>query len=355
MEKVQKLLILDGIGGVPLGREIQESFVAKGIMTSYFDCATLAKIHFYRTKSAIAKLINRSDSKDEFYHLPRLSLAEFEKMIENENPSHVLVIGFIYKFIAPDALLKLKTTFNFSLYLYDTDSCNLYSKRREFIFFLDKELPVYDAIFSFSKVTTHFFQNTRGLNARHLPFGAKPIPNKQLLGKKYDVLFVGSADLRRIFLLEHIKEYLTVYGSRWQRNFPLISTGLKERITDKSLWGEGLHECLRQSKIVLNITRAPFYSTETGVNLRIFEALAAGCFLLTDACEEVTELFEVGVEIETYSNATELKHKVQFYLENPEKREAIAKNGHDKLMKMFTWDAKVEELRQLMNLNASIE
>ncbi len=88
--------------------------------------------------------------------------------------------------------------------------------------------------------------------------------------------------------------------------------------------------------------------------MRLFEALAAGCFLLTDDCEEVAELFEVGVEIEVFKNATELKEKVAYYLANPAEREAIAKRGHAKFLKSYTWNARVSDLLQKMNLKVSV-
>ncbi len=216
----------------------------------------------------------------------------------------------------------------------------MYAKRRKFIFFLDEELPIYDKIFSFSKVTTCFFNRTRGLNAIHLPFGAKAIPH-EIAQKDKDVLFVGSGDLRRIFLLESIRDKVNIYGNRWTRNFPLISKELQKRVVNESVWGEGLYQLLRESKIVLNITRTQFYGAETGVNLRIFEALSAGAFLLTDYCEEIADLFEIGVEIETFRNASELKTKVEYYLANPQAREVIAKCGHERFMRSHTWKARV--------------
>lgn len=122
-------------------------------------------------------------------------------------------------------------------------------------------------------------------------------------------------------------------------------------MVDKPVWGEGLHELLCDSKIVLNIIRSHFYGAETGVNLRIFEALAAGCFLLTDYCEEITELFAVGEEIEVFRNARELVDKVNFYLANPEKITEIAKHGHEKFLKSHTWDARVQELATKLSLH----
>lgn len=347
---MKKLLILDGIGGVPLGREMADSFIVNGVQTSHLDCAKLPKIRFYNLRSAVAKLINRAHQQESFYHLPRLDINQFSSYLEKEQPTHILVIGFIYKFIEPRLLAKLCQCMNCKIYLYDTDSCNLYAKRREFIFFLEQELPIYQEIFSFSKVTTYFFRHTKKLNASHFPFGAKPIGNLQSNDKVYDVLFVGSGDLRRIFLLEHIKEFVNIFGNRWKRNFPITSVELQQRIEDIPLWGDALYDHLKQSKIVLNITRTHFYAAETGVNLRIFEALAGGCFLLTDYCEEVVELFDEGIEIETFSSAKELKQKVEYYLANPDKREEIAKRGHEKFMKLYTWDIRVSKLSQDMHL-----
>ena len=76
---------------------------------------------------------------------------------------------------------------------------------------------------------------------------------------------------------------------------------------------------------------------------RIFEALAAGSFLLTDYCDELKDTFEIGTEIETYRSSDELREKVDYYLMHDELRKSIALKGHDKFLKKFTWDARVQE------------
>ncbi len=78
MQITQKLLILDGIGGVPLGREMAEAFNAQGTDTAYYDCAKLPKISWYSLRAGFAKLVNRADKKDIFYHLPRVKLSAIE-------------------------------------------------------------------------------------------------------------------------------------------------------------------------------------------------------------------------------------------------------------------------------------
>ncbi len=340
-EQTGKILILDGISGISLGLEVADTFAKLGFGVSHFDCLAQNRRRFHGICSAYAKLINRRADSDSFFFLPRLARSDLQQVIEKEKPSCILVIGFIYKFFDPQWLREIADQTQSELLLYDTDSCNLYSRRREFIFFIETELPVYDRIFSFSKVTTNFFSQTRKLNAVYLPYGALPIPVTSV-EKSIDVLFVGACDLRRIFLLEKIREHVLVRGSRWSRNRPLISESLFGKIDDTPIWGSELHALLDSSKIVLNITRTDFYGAETGVNLRIFEALAAGCFVLTDHCDEISELFRVGEEIETFRSSEELASKVEYYLTHEAQRAGIARNGQQAFARKHSWETRIQ-------------
>jgi len=340
-----KLLIFDAIAEVPLGKEMHEAFQQMEVESVYADCRKFPQKKFYKYRAAYRKALNRLEgSSDHYYHFPKLIEEQFEHFIATEAPTHMLVIGFVYKHLSPTFIEKLKKKYELSIYLYDTDSCNLYPKRREFLFFIDNELSIYDEIFSFSKVTTKFFVETKKLNATYLPFGAAPITLPVKSTTEINALFVGSGDLRRIFLLENIKDVVTIYGNRWERNYPLMSDGLKQRVTDETVWGEQLHELLVNSKIVININRTHFYGAGTGVNLRVFEALAAGAFLLTDYCDELSELFEIGQEIEVFKTNQELAEKVHYYLVNPVKRLEIANRGHTKFLNSHTWQSRVLEI-----------
>ncbi len=350
MTKTAKLLIFDAIAELPLGKEMHEAFQQIGIESIYADSRDFKQKKFYKFRGAYRKALNRMEGgADRFYHFPKLVEQSFEQHIAKALPSHLLIIGCLYKYLKPAFLKELQSKYHFKIYLYDTDSCNLYPKRREFLFFIDNELPIYDEIFSFSKVTTQFFVETKKLNASFLPFGAKPINPQTETKIEINALFVGSADLRRIFLLENIKEVVTIYGNRWRRNYPLMSDGLKKVVTDETVWGERLHALLASAKIVININRTHFYGAGTGVNLRVFEALAAGAFLLTDYCDELEDLFEVGKEIEVFKSNQELVSKVSYYLAHPYKRQEIARRGHERFLKYHTWQARVAEIKVKMN------
>lgn len=343
------LLVLDGIGGIDLGRNLSASIQDIGVKTDYTDMAKLPLIALHKPRSAVAKMLNKKNESDGFYCLPKCDFAKLEQKIMQLKPNKILVVGFLYKFFEPLKLKQLADKMGIELYLYDTDSCNLYSTRREFIFFIEHELKVYKAIFSFSRVVTDFFKRKK-LNAFFCPFG--DIPKKLQPHSKYnnDVVFVGSADLRRIFLLENIVDRVHIYGNRWQRQWPLMSEALQQKVIDTPLWGAALQAKLTASKIVLNITRIPFYGAETGINHRIFEALSMGCFILTDHCDEIAELFDIGQEIQTFNGINDLKHKVEYYLENDSERERIAQGGYQRFLKDYTWQKRSLDLLDKMRL-----
>lgn len=349
MNVSNKLLVLDGIGGIDLGRNLAASIRSQGVLTEYRNMAEMPKIAMYKPRSAIAKIRNKKNDKDSFYCLPKCDFDQLEKQISQFKPKKILVIGFLYKFFEPQRLKRLADKLGIELFLYDTDSCNLYSSRREFIFFIENELIVYSSIFSFSRVVTDFFKRKK-LNAFFCPFGDTTKTHQSSVEPEIDVLFVGSADLRRIFLLENIVEKVTIYGNRWQRQWPLMSEKLQQKVIDKPIWGEQLQSKLSASKVVLNITRIPFYGAETGINHRIFEAMSMGCFVLTDHCDEIAEIFEIGEEIETYRGIDELKQKVDFYLTNDEERERIALRGYQRFIRDYTWQTRAADLLTKMGL-----
>ncbi|WP_263769849.1 CgeB family protein [Propionivibrio soli] len=343
MTRNKKIFVLDGIAGVPLGREITAAFQEIGVEAVHFDCLRQKTRSLYGVRSACAKAANKRTDRDGFYFLPRLIENDLNDRLEGEQPSDILVVGFAYKFFSPQFLKQAAARCGARLFLYDTDSCNLYSRRREFIFFVENELPIYDRVFSFSQVTTRFFRDTRGLDAVHLPFGANPVqlPTSE---STIEALFVGSGDLRRIFLLERIREHVSIYGNRWERHRALISQPLQARIVDIPVWGETLHKLLASSRIILNITRSDFFGAETGINLRIFEALGAGRMLLTDYCEEIEDLFEIGTDIDVFRSSRELAEKVEYYLHNDDARDRIARNGQEKFLRQHTWASRIRQL-----------
>ena len=99
------------------------------------------------------------------------------------------------------------------------------------------------------------------------------------------------------------------------------------------------------SRITLNV------SLNGDLNLRVFEALGAGGFLLTDALTEASglgQLFEAGKHLDIWSNPDELVEKIRYYLERPAAAAQIRAAGRAELLANHHPDIKKRELFDLV-------
>ena len=145
--------------------------------------------------------------------------------------------------------------------------------------------------------------------------------------KRYDVCFVGNLnDLNRV---THIDR-------------------LFKEIGDKIYWGtERFHEAaeiFNQSKIVFNV------SARGELNMRHFEALGSGAFLLSDNIPESENVFKEGVHFAGYSNMAEMIEKARYYLEHDEERERIAHAGHIEAHQKHTYLHRVISVLKTANI-----
>ncbi|MCR4922714.1 MAG: glycosyltransferase [Lachnospiraceae bacterium] len=95
------------------------------------------------------------------------------------------------------------------------------------------------------------------------------------------------------------------------------------------------------SKINLNMT---VRSIESGLPLRIFDIMACGGFVITNYQEELSEHFEVGKEVEMYSDPLELKEKCDYYLRHDEERRKIAQRGYEKVKNEHSCKKRVKDM-----------
>lgn len=100
-----------------------------------------------------------------------------------------------------------------------------------------------------------------------------------------------------------------------------------------------------QSKIDLNIT---LRSIERGIPLRAFDIMGAGGFLLSNYQADLLEMFVPGEEFVYYEDKEDLLRKVDYYLIHEDEREAIAKNGHDRVAAGHTFRHRVREMVEII-------
>lgn len=155
-----------------------------------------------------------------------------------------------------------------------------------------------------------------------LPHAVEPqaYPKGEILTKRYDVCFVGHVNnARRENALDRLfSEFPNFY------------------------YGQQLFESaarkFSESRIVFNIAMTD------DVNMRCFETLATGSFLLTDWVPSIDELFEDGKHLVLYRTMDEAIDKAKYYLAHEEEREKIAQAGYEHVMANHTIQHRVTKM-----------
>lgn len=152
-----------------------------------------------------------------------------------------------------------------------------------------------------------------------LPHAFEPqaYPKYELATKKYDVCFIGHINSQnRLEALDHLfKEFPNFfYGQR--------------------LFEEAARK-FAESKIVFNI------SMKDDLNMRTFEAMGSGSFLLTDWNSTIEEFFKDGTHLALYRTQEEMVEKARYYLAHEEERERIALAGYEEVVKNHTISQRV--------------
>ncbi len=164
-----------------------------------------------------------------------------------------------------------------------------------------------------------------GVPATWLPHAFEPLayPKTDFASKKYDVGFVGHINSEnRIEALD-----------RLFKEFPNFFYGQRLFEDAAQVFGE--------SKIVFNI------SMLDDINMRTFEAMGTGSFLLTNWIPTIEELFEDGKHLVLYRSLDEMVDKAKFYLANDSAREMVAAAGYEEVMAKHTIQHRVDRMLEV--------
>lgn len=210
------------------------------------------------------------------------------------------------------------------------------------------DLSQFDLGISFNSIY-HEELRKRGIeNLEYNSFYIDPNIKNKLEGmsllKNIDVSFVGRYSLmfknRNRFLNDVYKtfkndyniQYYLLVDKRLRGLVPMIPWKLL-RAYNSPVFLEGLFKVFNRSKIILNT-----HSNITGQykgNMRVYEALGSGSFMLSD--EGIyPENLKPGDDFITYSNNKDMIQKINYYLKNDKEREEIALNGHKKISEHYT-------------------
>lgn len=185
----------------------------------------------------------------------------------------------------------------------------------------------FDAVFIAQKEFVPAFHQMGHRHTHWLPHACDAgIHNTDSKIRPYDVGFVGKLGMRGTQRYEILSSVLPKYRTNdYLKYYPPREMAI--------VYG--------QSKIVFNA------SINGDVNMRVFEAMAAGALLVTDRIGNgLSELFEEGTHYIGYSTISEALEKIEYFLEKSEERERIARAGQRAVLEHHTYDRRWEFIRQ---------
>lgn len=202
-------------------------------------------------------------------------------------------------------------------YAIDTHLPKPYKKIR-------KQAGHYDIVFCAQKQGCERLRRDKKIDTQWLPLGCDPAVHlKRDIPKIYDIGFVG-------------------------RNARKFSRGKQMDLLKKKFPCSfiGQAEFTRMSEIY-SASRVGFNSSIINdINMRVFEIMSCGCFLLTNRIinNGMEELFEDGKHYVSYKNDRELAELAEYYLEHDNEREAIAAAGRELVVKRHTYFHRVQSM-----------
>lgn len=153
----------------------------------------------------------------------------------------------------------------------------------------------------------------------------------------HNIVGYNLAEKERILTLNTLAEHFDV--SLYTRSD--VSKLKNVRICGGVKTIEEMPKVFRLSKINLNMTMRPI---QTGLPLRIFDIMGCGGFLMTNYQEEISDYFEIGSDLETYTSLEELVDKCGYYLEHDDIRQKIARNGYEKVKSEHNYMSRIKEM-----------
>lgn len=186
----------------------------------------------------------------------------------------------------------------------------------------------FDAVFVAQKDYVPEFAAIGHRHAYWLPLGCDPVlHHKPSETRDLDVGFVGQLGLE---------------GTPRHKTLTTILPRYRTNDYHRFYQPEDMAEIYGRSKIVFNV------SVNGDVNMRVFEAWAAGALLVTDRIDNgFDEIFRDGVNCVCYSSPDEAVEKLDYYLAHDAEREAIAAEGLRAGLAEHTYAERWQRLMEL--------
>lgn len=198
-------------------------------------------------------------------------------------------------------------------------------------------LPLYDLFLIWSRDLMPLLLAAGSRRVEYFPFAYDPmvinastvVSDENYAHYATDICFAGSWDTEREYWLTalckampHLR--IAIWGNGWDR-VAGENARLRDCLRGIAIYGGEMVKLFKCSSIVLNFVRK---QNMEGHNMRTFEALASGAFLITQRTkDQSSDPFSEDYNIVCFSTLEELIKKISYYLEHPEARLLIVQRG----------------------------
>jgi len=198
-------------------------------------------------------------------------------------------------------------------------------------------------------VTTHSatmeWYTKMGMNVIKSQWAGSPYYHPQGLEKEYDVTFIGQKHgqmpdgrFLRSEIVDSIMDAgikIDLFGNYW------------DGYENWHGYQKDFHAMIKafdQSKICLNLSNPWHHGSMPQIKGRHFEIPQNGGFQICTPADDLDSYFENGKEIVVVESVSELIEKMNYYLEHPAEREAIAQAGRERMLKEHQWHHRLENI-----------
>lgn len=271
---------------------------------------------------------NRSLTREAMRWRPDLLLTTGDELLPGALATIAASVGCRTAFVYPDPLVNLQPATVQCLALYDV------------------------VIYACGSFGLPYLERLGARRAVYLPFAwddaLHPRPghwDHPSRAASFDVVFVGNWRKDREAWLQHLSHFrVGVWGTDyWRWRAQATSVGRKSW-QGGAPQGEAYVRASRAGKITLNLVDL---QNGPGLNMRAFEALGMGCFVLSTRTEALQEMFVEGEHIAYFENPDELQEKTAYYLTHPDERRRIAHNAA-RLAESHTYRDRAGQLLELL-------
>ena len=213
-----------------------------------------------------------------------------------------------------------------------------------------KAAPFYDHIFCGGTEAQVLLKQAGIKKTYWLPFACDPDQHKPLeLGRedkdnyKNDIVFVGSHYPNREETLKQIIDFdLGVWGPGWREL-------TKDENLRKAIRGGMVKPCewvkiFNTAKIIIIIHYKDGKVLDYQASPKVYEALSCKGFALVNDQRDVLSLFEDGKHLVIFKDTKDLRQKIDYYLNDPEKRKEIAQNGYNYVLANHTYSHRIKRM-----------